>query len=156
MSGELDPLPPKEGVEKYLERRSNKLAEQTLRSHRHRLGPFLEFCEDREIDNLNDISGHTLDRYYNRRKGDVKDITLKNDLSTLGLALQYWADIDAVEQGLSESVPMPTLSISDEVNDDVLEGGLGLHGVAMFLFSVPPDAVLDELVDLYNNWRDSE
>lgn len=48
-------------------------------------------------------------------------------------------------------------AIFDRPNVRPREGcGLGLHGVALFLFSVPPDADLDELPDLYDNWRDSE
>ena len=117
MSSDLESLTPEKGVRMYLESRSKKITNITRKNHQYRLYQFIDFCDAQKIDDLSNISADTLDQYFNNKKEKVNHYTLSNYLSTLRVALDYWASINAVEDGLRESVPMPDLNIGDEINE---------------------------------------
>lgn len=54
---QLEPIEPETAVELYLSDRNSELAEATLAAHRSRLGHFNRWCDERGIDNLNELTG---------------------------------------------------------------------------------------------------
>ena len=60
---ELEPIEPETAVELYLADREPELRSVTLNSHRSRLGFFVEWCADRGIDNLNELTGRKLNEF---------------------------------------------------------------------------------------------
>ncbi|WP_435363516.1 tyrosine-type recombinase/integrase [Haloarchaeobius sp. DYHT-AS-18] len=123
---ELEPMGVEEAIELYLEARKDDAAEWTITSHRARLRPFIEWCEEQDVDNLNDLSGRDLYHYRvwrangNYSNSDVDKLaptTLETSLSTLRTFLMFCADVEAVHPDLYTKVPLPELSKSDEVSD---------------------------------------
>jgi integrase len=83
---------------------------------------FVEWCEDRDIDNLNDLSGRSVYQYdSDRRAEDLSISTLKSQLGTLQRFLRFCETIEAVEEGLSEKVDVPTPSKREEASEVILE-----------------------------------
>ncbi|SNZ06495.1 Site-specific recombinase XerD [Natronoarchaeum philippinense] len=109
MSGDLQPLGPEEGVERFLQHREPSVRESTLQNARTRLAAFLDWCEEREIENLNELTGRDLADFVAWRRGDLAAITLQKQLSTIRVALRWWADIEAVSEGLAEKIHAPEL-----------------------------------------------
>ncbi|MDY6776371.1 MAG: site-specific integrase [Halobacteria archaeon] len=132
---ELQPLEPEEGVEMYLDTREDELSRETLRKQKTRLDAFLSWCEDRGIKNLNELTGRDLQRYRQwckKGKGDgygkVKNVTLRSNLTTLRVFLEYCANIDGVEKGMRERVMIPEVEdgtkdskIAEERVRDILD-----------------------------------
>lgn len=124
---DLDPISPVEAVEMFHDAMRDEHAESTLRSDRHRLRAFLQFCDEEGIENLNDLSGRDLFQYRIWRregKGDgrqaVKLVTLKGQLATLRRFLRFAANIDAVPPELYEQITIPTMKNGEDVSDSTL------------------------------------
>lgn len=118
----LVPLSPTEGVERFLKHRKPNVATSTYHNNKTTLEQFLAWCREREIENLNDLNGRTIADWVDHRREEVKPISLQKSLSALRMALEYWADIDAVEPGLRERVHAPEVPDGAEARDVVVEG----------------------------------
>nr|WP_328764250.1 site-specific integrase [Halomicroarcula salinisoli] len=125
---DLDPIPPVEAVEMYHDRMRDEHAESTQRANRHRLKAFLQFCDEKEIENMNDLTGRHIYQYRIwRREGQgedrepVKLVTLKGQLATLRRFLRFAGKIDAVPADLYEQLTLPTMKNGEDVSDSTLD-----------------------------------
>ena len=57
---ELEPIDPQTAVELYLADRETEVSRATLSAHRSRLRFFADWCENQEIDNLNELTGRQI------------------------------------------------------------------------------------------------
>ena len=71
MHDNLEPLKPEQGVKWYLEDKQSEYAEATIYAHRSRLGFLVQFLDQEDIDNLNELTGRILHRYrvWRREEG---------------------------------------------------------------------------------------
>ncbi|RLM48793.1 site-specific integrase, partial [Halorubrum sp. Atlit-28R] len=68
-----------------------------------------------------DLTGRKLDDFVTWRQGDIAPITLQKQLSSVRMALDFWSDLDAVEDGLREKLHAPELPDGAEARDIYLE-----------------------------------
>ncbi|WP_423744772.1 tyrosine-type recombinase/integrase (plasmid) [Haladaptatus sp. SPP-AMP-3] len=121
MSDNLEPTTPAEAVEWYLAERDPELSEKSLQNQRYRLDQFLAFCDEREMDDLNSLTGRDLHRFRVWRGEEIKTVTLRGELQTLRVFLEFCAAIDAVEPGMRERVHLPEVDPEDEARDEHLK-----------------------------------
>ncbi|MFC4407975.1 tyrosine-type recombinase/integrase [Haloarchaeobius iranensis] len=128
MSDELEPLAPHEAVQMYLDSRRDDLAASTLQSQEYRLEAFIEWADEKEIENLNDLTGRDLYAYRVwRREGKggkraaIKPVTLRGQLATVKAFLRFAGEIEAVPKDLHDKVPLPTLDGAEDVSESTLE-----------------------------------
>ena len=69
----LEPIDPETALEMYLNDRENEVAQATLYSHRSRLSHFVRWCDENEVENLNQLTGRMLHQYrlWRRDEGDI-------------------------------------------------------------------------------------
>lgn len=115
----LEPLTPRQGAQDYLDGRTD-LTQSSKENHKYRLRRFVEWCEENEIENLNDVTGRTLHRFKVWRAEDVNNVTLKNQLGTIRVFLRFCEKMDAVQKDLSEKLELPELGIDEDVDDTTI------------------------------------
>lgn len=121
MSDGLESTTPAEAVEWYINQRDPELTEKSLQNHRYRLSQFLTFCEEQEIEDMNALTGRDLHRFRVWRSEDIKTVTLRGELQTFRVFLEFCAAIDAVESGMRERVHLPEIEPEDEARDEHLD-----------------------------------
>lgn len=119
----LEPIKPEKALEMYLTDRESEVTASTIRSHRARLKPFLQWCDEKGIENLNDLTGRLLHEYrlWRREEGDINVVTEKTQMDTLRVFVRWLESIDGVERNLHTKVLSPDLSDGDNVRSVMIE-----------------------------------
>jgi len=121
-SDDLTPIEPREAVSLYLDDRANEVSEQTLQAHEYRLERFLEWMESEyEESGLNPLTGRDLQRYKSWRSESVNNVTLKSQLTSLRVFLRFCESIDAVRDGLADTVQTPSLDHESRTRDAIID-----------------------------------
>lgn len=92
-------------------------------NHRARLKPFFQWCDENNIDNLNDISGRDLRTYrlWRRENSDLKKVTMQNQLGTLRVFLKWAGTFEALPENLYDKLVIPSASPEEQQRDELLE-----------------------------------
>lgn len=114
-------LTPRRAVHRWLDGRRSEMRDETRASYWYRLKLWAEWCESNGIETVGELDGWLVDSYYRDRSGDgIAPITLQSEMKTLKLFIEYLERIEAVEDGLAEKVPIPSVEQSDTTDDTKL------------------------------------
>lgn len=117
----LEPLSPAESVDLHLGIVEDEIAESTYRTQESRLSPFVDWCEQNDIENLNELDGRDLHRYRSWRKEQLDSReSLRSNQITLRQLMRSCVKVDAVPPSLPSKVAVPSIS-GDRSRDDVVE-----------------------------------
>ena len=122
-------LTPREAWNRYIDRRRPESTEHTSRSYYYSLKLFVEWCEDEGVERVEEFTGWLFETYETKRSGrGIAPITLRQEMQTLKQFVEYLERIEAVEDGLSEKVHVPTVDPEDQSSDTKLsaEHAIGL------------------------------
>ncbi|WP_435318455.1 tyrosine-type recombinase/integrase [Haloarchaeobius sp. TZWSO28] len=124
MDDKLQSISPEEAVEWYLETRKSEVTDTTLKAHEYRLSHFVRWCGEVEhIEDLNDLSGVHFNGYkiWRRDDGDLNNVSLATQLSTLRVFIKWAESIDAVPRGLHDYISVPTMAPKEDVRSVFLK-----------------------------------
>ncbi|MFC7059184.1 tyrosine-type recombinase/integrase [Halovenus salina] len=119
----LEPIEPSAARELFLKHKATDVGENTVQSYAYRTDHFVRWCDENDIDNMNDLSGRDLQEYrlWRQEEGDLKKITLHQQMSTIRVFLKWCGSIEAVPADLYEKVMVPRVRPEQERNDETLE-----------------------------------
>jgi len=130
---DLEPIEPGTAQKLFLDHKATDCTDSTVQNHRYRLNPFVRWCGEEDIDNLNDITGRDLQRYrlWRKEDGDLNKLSLRMQMSTLRVFLKWAGSVEAVPQNLYDKVMVPRVRPEERQRDETLRrrGRLGHLGL---------------------------
>lgn len=138
-----------QAIERFLTKRRTDSTDRTLRAYGSRLEQFREWTEENGIEQMGDLTAWHVDQYdFARREAGLAPATIKAQLSTLQVFLDYCETIGAVDEDVADTVDAPTLSAEDEQSEERLAEEDALAALAFFrdsrkFFGVPMHAFLE-------------
>lgn len=126
----LESLDPEEALEIHIARMREDASDWTIQSHQSRLDWWIQWCELKDIEDLNDLTGRDIIRYRDWRRNQnaknpenvpISSSTLKTNIDTLRVYLRHAAEAGGVHPMLPEQIDPPTLSDEDQARDVMLD-----------------------------------
>jgi site-specific recombinase XerD len=104
-----------------MDRQKAEKSEQTAQSYFYRVRQFVDWLAEQGVDNMNDVTGRDVFEYDTARRADgLSKSALNNQIGTIKLFLEFCANIEAVPKELPAKVDVPTLSKSEQANEEKL------------------------------------
>lgn len=98
-----------------LEHRRGGLRTATRRKHRSALGAFVDWTDEVDIGDLNDVGGRQRMQFKTWRKNeaDFVAISLNGNLGILQQFLGFCENVDTLSKDVSDRVPLPDVRIGE-------------------------------------------
>lgn len=97
-------MTPKEAAERYLKERGPDVSDATLYNHRSLLRQWWNWCEDQDIEYVNDIDGFDLADFRLDRQLEVGEVTLYNQMTVLRVFVRWLQSRGLVQNGLADGM----------------------------------------------------
>jgi len=119
----LESIEPSSARELFLQHKTTGCAESTVQSYTYQTEHFIRWCDENEVENMNELTGRDLQEYrlWRQEDSDLKKITLNQQMSTIRVFLKWCGSIEAVPADLYEKVMVPRVRPQDERNDETLD-----------------------------------
>jgi site-specific recombinase XerD len=111
-------LSPREAWESYVDQRQTETTDQSQATYHYRLKLWVEWCEEQDVERVDDLSGWTLEQFRSYRSGEgIAATTLRGEMQTMKNFVEYLERIEAVDEDLAEKVKVPDVPDGEESDD---------------------------------------
>ena len=119
----LEAIDPRTARELFIDHKQGGVADATLQNYRYHLNPFVEWCDQENIDNLNDLTGRDMQQYrlWRKKTSDLRQMSVKNHMSTMRVFLKWCASVEAVPSDLYDKILIPRVPMGERQRDEILE-----------------------------------
>lgn len=120
---DLDPIDPSTAQQLYLDHKASQAMEKTVQGYRYRTNHFVRWCDENDIDNMNDLTGRHVHEYrlWRKEDGDLNTVSLQTQVCTIRVFLRWCGSIEAVDPNLYTKVIIPKAPPEDQQRDELLE-----------------------------------
>jgi site-specific recombinase XerD len=115
-------LSPREAAQRWLDRKRDDSADQSVTTLYYRLKQFWEWCEREGIEHMSELTPWTIDEFETERRKEVILLTLDKQFGTLQQWLEWCAVRGLVDEDVVEAVDPPTVPTQQKSSDIKLDG----------------------------------
>lgn len=120
----LEAISPEEATEKFLDYKKPEIRSQTITEYRRKLSHFVQFCEEQDLENLNELNGRKIDEYQKYRRLEsssqnepLSANTMRDDMYLIREFIKYLESIEAARSDLANKIRIPKMGEEDGVRD---------------------------------------
>lgn len=108
-------------VSDFMKERKDEVSASTHRNYKYTLELLIEWCENNDVEYVNETDGYKLKRWKLwRQEQAIGKVTLKNNISTIRTFLQWCEDAELLPPNLHDKLSLPDLSEKEQSNDTML------------------------------------
>jgi len=111
-------MKPKEAAERYLKERKPNVSKSTLYNHRSLLRQFWKWCDEHDIQYVNNLDGFDISDFRLERQLEIGEVTLYNQMTVLRVFVKWCQSRELVPNGLADG--MTVAQPSDDSRNSII------------------------------------
>ncbi|WP_435143851.1 tyrosine-type recombinase/integrase [Halobaculum sp. P14] len=128
-----DEVSPREAADRWLSKRGVDCSDTTIATYWYRIKKIVDFCEERDIDRLSELTPWALDEFDSEMRGrGPEKVTLSKEYRTMNKWLEWAENIGIARESISEVLDPPETTKEEEVNRDRLEPAIAKSTIRAF------------------------